>query len=224
MHPDPVIKYYDDLAPAYDKDRFANTYGQYIDKQEKRILEKLLHNKNEIVLDLACGSGRLLSYANYGADGSEKMVEVAKKKFPEKTIFHCDAEQLPLTDASVDVIFTFHFFMHLNHEKIEKILKEAHRVLKPGGRIIFDIPSKKRRRLIKYKTTGWHGAQSYSRREIKALLPDDFTLERSFGILLFPIHRFPKGLRKFLSGADHFMGNYLVKEYCSYFILELRKK
>ena len=39
-----IKKYYDDLAPQYDQDRFGNSYGRYIDLQEKAVIEKHLPN------------------------------------------------------------------------------------------------------------------------------------------------------------------------------------
>ena len=37
-----IINYYDSLAESYDENRFDNTYGKFIDKQERNILDKLL--------------------------------------------------------------------------------------------------------------------------------------------------------------------------------------
>jgi hypothetical protein len=37
-----LAAYYETLAATYDENRFNNTYGQFIDKQERKILDKLL--------------------------------------------------------------------------------------------------------------------------------------------------------------------------------------
>ena len=147
-----IISYYNDIAKIYDEDRFNNSYGKFVDTQERKILNKLLTNKNDIVLDLACGSGRLLDYANLGVDASVEMVKIAKEKFPDKKIVVSDAELTTFENNSIDTIISFHFFMHLNKEKIKNILLECNRILKPNGKIIFDIPSKKRRNLLKFKS------------------------------------------------------------------------
>ena len=80
-----IVEYYDEIAPSYDEDRFNNTYGRFIDTQERKILEQLLSDQELIIMDLACGSGRLLRYAGIGLDASTEMLQLAKNKFPEKT-------------------------------------------------------------------------------------------------------------------------------------------
>jgi len=218
---DEIVNYYDDLAGSYDENRFDNPYGRFIDRQERIVLDKLLTNKNEVILDLACGSGRLLNYATFGTDASPKMIEIARQKFKSKTVYLSDAEQTPFEDNSIDTIISFHFFMHLNWDKISRILQECSRILKPGGRIIFDIPSKKRRKLLNFKSNEWHGAFSATIAEIKA--NPGFKIGRTFGFLFFPIHRFPESFRKFLIKADLLIANSFLKEYSSYLIIEFRK-
>lgn len=219
----PILDYYNGLAKDYDTDRFGNSYGQFIDRQERHILDRVLKDRNEIVIDLACGSGRLLNYATFGVDGSNEMVRIAKSKFPDKKVYLSDAETLPFANASVDTIITFHFFMHLDEAKISKILAECHRVLRPGGKVIFDIPSKKRRRLFNYKSNDWHGATGFSFKEIDESTKGRFAVKRTFGLMFFPIHRFPKGLRRFLGRADALIANSFMKEYSSYLVVECIK-
>lgn len=220
---DQIIHYYDKLAEKYDSDRFENTYGKFIDFQERRILDRLLADKKETILDLACGSGRFMNYANVGVDASEEMLKIANDKFPEKLFHKSDAEHIPIPDNTFDTIITFHFFMHLDKEKVQNILKECYRVLKPNGRIIFDIPSAKRRSFIRYKKSGWHGNFALTNKQIKEL-SSEFNVTRSFGILFIPIHRIPVRLRNFFVGLDRILSNSFLKEYSSYQIVELTKK
>ncbi len=218
-----IVDYYDDLAKLYDQDRFDNSYGDFIDKNERKILSKLLSDsKSGTIVDLACGTGRFLNFANIGVDASAQMIQVAKEKFPNKTLYVAEGANIPLADNSVDVIFSFHLFMHLDNEEIENILEECHRVLKRNGTMIFDIPSKKRRTAINYKKKNWHGSHSLSLNEINQI--GQFKLKKSFGILLFPIHRLPKLTRPLFSGIDHFLANSILKEYSSYLIVELKKR
>lgn len=217
-----IVNYYDNLAEKYDEDRFNNSYGKFIDKQERFLLDKLISNENEIVLDLACGSGRLLNYAQFGVDASTNMVAFAKQKYNSKKIVVSDAAQIPFESNSIDTIICFHLFMHLNNSKINAILKESKRVLKKNGRLIFDIPSKKRRNVLQFKTNQWHGAFSATFKEIE-LFPG-FELKKTYGILFFPIHRLPKFLRNFLTKLDLFIANSFLKEYSSYLIIELINK
>jgi len=217
-----IVHYYNDLASTYDQDRFDNSYGNFIDSQERKILDKLLTDKKGQILDLACGTGRLLNYASIGVDASAEMIAVAKRKFPEKTFLQNEADAILLADNSIDTIISFHFLMHLDPNKIDQVLKESNRVLKKNGRIIFDIPSRKRRNLLGYKKTNWHGASSLSIADVKA--NPDFIIKRTYGLLFFPIHRFPDFCRKFLLPLDSFLANSFLKEYSSYLIIELEKK
>jgi ubiquinone/menaquinone biosynthesis C-methylase UbiE len=217
-----IVNYYNDLASTYDQDRFDNSYGRFIDYQERRILDKLLTDKKEQILDLACGTGRLLNYASIGVDASPEMIEIARKKFPEKKFFQGEADRIILENNSIDTIISFHFFMHLDQKKMNLILEESHRILKNNGRIIFDIPSRKRRNLLGFKKEDWHGAYSLDLDAIKE--NSTFKIKRTFGLLFFPIHRFPKFCRKFLIKFDTFLANSFLKEYSSYLIIELEKR
>jgi ubiquinone/menaquinone biosynthesis C-methylase UbiE len=219
---DKIIEYYDELASTYDENRFENQYGKFIDAQERRILKKLLANPDEIVLDLACGSGRLLNFATIGTDGSIKMIEIAKSKFPKKSVHLNDAAKMHFESNAIDTIFSFHFFMHLDQEKIDEILKECHRVLKENGRLIFDFPSQKRSKFLKYKTSEWHGAYSTTLNQLKR--NPYFTISSVQGLLFLPIHRFPKVLRRFFVKLDLLLANSFLKEYSSYLVVELHKK
>ena len=85
MESNEIIKYYDEIAKSYDKDRFGNSYGRFINFLERKILSNLLRDtKNKIVLDLACGTGRFLDFADIGIDASENMIETAKKSLKTK--------------------------------------------------------------------------------------------------------------------------------------------
>jgi ubiquinone/menaquinone biosynthesis C-methylase UbiE len=218
---DEIINYYNDLAGSYDENRFDNTYGKFIDLQERAILDKII-NPEEHSVDLACGTGRLSNYAQIGIDASAAMVEIAKKKFPEKVFLKNEADALDLDNDSVDMILSFHFFMHLDENKTKKILEECNRVLKKNGRIILDIPSRKRRKIFDYKANNWHGANSLSISDFTEY--PNFKVKRTFGILFFPIHRFPNFCRRFFVKIDSVLANSFLKEYSSYLIIELEKK
>lgn len=219
-----VVQYYDELAHEYDQNRFNNSYGRFIDYAERAILTELLSTITEdhCVVDLPCGTGRLTSFATIGIDASIEMIKQAQIKYPQKIFYHTDAAQLPLADQSVDVIFSFHFFMHLDRAKTEEIFAEFYRVLKPNGRVIFDIPSQKRRAWGRRDNTGWHGDQAMSSADVAQI--QGFQVKQSYGLLWLPIHRFPKKCRSWLNRFDAWLGRSSVKEYSSYLIFELVKK
>ena len=101
----------------------------------------------ESALDLATGLGEpAMSIARMvgpegrvvGIDLSEQMVELAtriakERRIPGLTFLAMDAEMLDFPDESFDLVtsrFGFHMFAHP-----ETVAKEAHRVLRPKGRI-----------------------------------------------------------------------------------------
>lgn len=113
-------------------------------------LERLIPERRPVypvVLDVGCGQGlsfRLLK--NHfspdriiAIDFEEKCLdraraEVARHSLPVE-IGRGDASTLGLPDASVDLLFCHQTFHHLPRQ--EEALREFHRVLKPGGLLLF---------------------------------------------------------------------------------------
>ena len=219
-----IVTYYNNLAQTYDDNRFNNSYGQFIHQQENNILHHYLnHYETAINLDLACGTGRFLKYADYGIDISENMVDIAKQKYPHKNISVEDAESLPFQNAYFNNVIALHLFMHLNLDVQKHILAQVHRVLKKGGYFIFDIPSEKRRTLTGYKSTHWHGGHQISVSSIKKLILPEWELVTYSGIAFFPIHHIPKNFRKKILKLDTSLCHSVFKEYSSHLIFILKK-
>src|SRR5207245_10686994 len=100
----------------------------------------------EVVLDLGSGGGIdvLLSARRvgptgkaYGLDMTDEMLALARENQRQAGIDNVeflkgDIEQIPLPDATVDVIIS-NCVINLSADK-RKVLAEAFRVLKPGGR------------------------------------------------------------------------------------------
>lgn len=103
--------------------------------------------EGDTVLDLGCGAGFdcFLAAKKVGATGkvigvdmTAEMIEKAKlnaQKLGTKNIEFvlAEIEKLPFKDNSVDIIIT-NCVINLTPDKL-KTFKEAHRVLKPGGKI-----------------------------------------------------------------------------------------
>lgn len=220
-----IKKYYDNLAPTYDSNRFENSYGKYIDQQERIFLKSVLKIKSfKNILDLGCGTGRFLEFADHGVDISSKMIEIAKSKFPNVAIKEGSVSYIPYPENYFDLIYSLHVIMHLDIKITEDFLVESHKKLTLDGKLIFDFPSKKRRKLTNYKSTNWHAGNNFSVSEILKMTKNHWKLIRYRGILFLPIHRFPSFIRPLFLSIDNLLCNSLLKEYASYIIIELEKK
>lgn len=100
----------------------------------------------EKILDLGCGNGRLLQIFKgmnieyFGVDNSEKLIEIAKEKYPENKFQVADALNLPFPENFFDKIYSIAVLHHIPSEEFKlQFLKEAKRVLKPGGFLILTV-------------------------------------------------------------------------------------
>lgn len=221
----PIHDYYQNLAPEYDRDRFGNSYGRYVDRMEREILREWRggFDPRECV-EIACGTGRLLDFAMTGVDFSEGMLEQARAKYPDRRLVVADAARTGLPDGAFRLAYAFHLFMHLDRETCAAVLREAARIVRPGGSFIFDIPSAPRRALSGRPAEGWHGSTSASPAEIAAWCGDAWLPVRRRGVLFVPIHRFPSGMRPLFRGFDSLIGRSPLARWSSYYVCELRRR
>ena len=95
------------------------------------------------VLDLGCGNGRYFpsfekkNVEYLGVDSSQELIEIAKSKYPQAEFKVADALNLPLPADFFDRIYSIAVFHHIPSKNLRiDFLKEAKRVLKPGGLLI----------------------------------------------------------------------------------------
>lgn len=99
------------------------------------------------VVDLGCGSGRLavalsraVAVSYLGLDVVPALLDYARTKVPKSYKFVLNrALSLPVEAASVDVLCAFSVFTHLLHAETYLYLEDAHRALRPGGRVVLSF-------------------------------------------------------------------------------------
>lgn len=119
-----------------------------VGRQEADILAAIGLGPEHVILDLGCGSGRLarvlgarLPGLDYlGTDVASELLTYAKKHAPSTFKFqlHIDLN-FPVEASSVDFVVSFSVFTHLYHEETFAYLRDAVRILKPNGRIVFSF-------------------------------------------------------------------------------------
>jgi len=117
---------------------------------ETDIYHRLLSLDGKHILELGCGSAVITrDIATAGPDRRITAFEVDKiahqknlriTDLPNVSFGLAGAEDIPLDDASVDVVFMFKSLHHVPVERMDRALREIRRVLKPGGRAWISEP------------------------------------------------------------------------------------
>jgi ubiquinone/menaquinone biosynthesis C-methylase UbiE len=157
-------------------DRWASTYdwifpSVFYQAIHKRLLEHVNLPNRANVLDLGCGTGRLLDrLANHfpdlrgtGLDFSPEMLRQARQRnrhHPRLIYVQGNAEALPFADSQFDAVFNTLSFLH--YPKPEQVFSEVSRVLHPGGRFYLVDPTFKRQVESEYVDVLTGGIRIYS--------------------------------------------------------------
>jgi len=178
---------FDTIAREYDA-WYETEIGRLVHEIEKEIIFDLLRPEpGQKVLDLGCGTGHYsIELAQKGLevtgiDISEEMIAYAKKKSEDMGLdinwMLRDAHTLPFGDSTFDRIVSvtaLEFF-----PEPARALREAYRVLKPGGRMVIGVigansPWSERyeENARKDESSVFRHARFYTAEELLALLPD----------------------------------------------------
>lgn len=136
---DKIRAHFDDLAGRFGRDFVPGRSWKSLCEAMLKLLPPM------VIADLGAGEGTLSQLLAqravhvYAIDNSEKMVAYGKQIAEEHGLGNLeyrlgDIEQIPIDDASVDLAV---FSQALHHaEKPERAIREAFRIVRPGGRIV----------------------------------------------------------------------------------------
>lgn len=125
---------YNAIANQYEKEAKE-------DWKNKKIVDEFLKylNKNDTVLDIACGTGELLKYyeskdlKTYGIDISKNMIEIAKRKAPNSTIITKSVYEINKINKKFDGISSTFTLVHIPKEKINDFINNVRSILNDNG-------------------------------------------------------------------------------------------
>lgn len=145
-HHDAVSADFESLYANLKKDPFTNafTYGRVkLDQLVDTLFSSL--PEGAAILDIGCGTGEHLARAQRhglvatGIEPAASMLEVAKRNVPGARIEQGVATDLPFGDGEFDGLIQIEVLRYLHRDDIREALKEARRVLRPGGVALFTL-------------------------------------------------------------------------------------
>jgi len=125
---DPYVDWYEEFRPALNED-------------EVDFLRRHLGRGQGRCLDLGCGTGAAipelveLGWTVTGVDVSEVMLSRAREHAHGAELIQAAAEALPFADATFDAGLSI--WTHTDVDDFAAILREAARVLRPGGPFVY---------------------------------------------------------------------------------------
>lgn len=136
-----TISQWNSAALQYTEDQERSEFAE----SNKRVVkDRFKHFSGEKVLDLGCGYGFYTDYFRsigaevIGVDGSEKMIEIARDRYPDVEFSVMDITMpLPFGNDRFDVVFSNQVLMDI--ENIDCVFSECKRVLKTGGILYYSI-------------------------------------------------------------------------------------
>ena len=108
-----------------------------IKSQEQKMVEKLADIKFNSILEVGCGTGRILKLLNknfncviMGVDFSQSMLDSSRLNLNDESVklVKAPAQDLPFENNSFDVVITSEVLMHIPKENIKEAVKEICRV------------------------------------------------------------------------------------------------
>jgi ubiquinone/menaquinone biosynthesis C-methylase UbiE len=134
----------------FDAHAAADDYNVFSESANARLIDSFVRlsglEPGARVIDLGCGSGTFTyllkqrGYAAAGLDMSPKLLQLARRKYPDLQFDEGDVEALPYEEASVDGVLLSGIVHHLPDARL--CAAEVMRVLRPRGRFVAFDPNR----------------------------------------------------------------------------------
>ncbi len=129
---------YDAVASEYEATFLDELDGK---PGDRAMLRDFVETTTGLIADLGCGPGQVglfvrnLGRSVIGVDSSAEMVRLASGRLDGALV--SDLRHLPFAGASLGGAVAFYSLIHLPRDELGSALAEIHRVLRPGGRLLF---------------------------------------------------------------------------------------
>lgn len=159
---------YDSVAKTFAQSRRGMSWPE-IDEIMKYI--RLYDVKTESILDIWCGSGRLLeslqkhdiTWSYLWIDVSSWLIDEAAKDFPENAFRLLDMKDVSSLEQKFDCVFLIASFHHLQtYEERQQVLRQLQEILCEGGYVFF----------LNWYLIGWQNSKKYHSSIIKDSFSD----------------------------------------------------
>jgi ubiquinone/menaquinone biosynthesis C-methylase UbiE len=138
------------LADEYIRARFEDPFGAEIHRQQLDRINRAIQRANpQSLLEIACGPARLTPELRHvprsiAVEQSPAMIAGAQERLRRHGAAHWrlikgDGFELPFREASFDMVVTARFIRHFDPSDRQRLLAGIRRVLRPGGRLVFDV-------------------------------------------------------------------------------------
>jgi SAM-dependent methyltransferase len=181
----------------------ANVYEQFAQLEENHfwfqgrrriffdLLDRELAGRNDLeILEIGCGAGGMLGpLSRYGKvtgiDVAHDYMRYCRQRGYTRVVAGSGYE-LPFPDRSFDLVALFDVIEHIPDDR--RVLREAHRVLRPGGRVFVSVPAYQF--LFSQNDRVAHHLRRYTSRSLRAALEAAGLQIRKlsyFNTFLFPL-------------------------------------
>ena len=129
---------YDEVARKYE-DRFLDELRGK--PRDREILAAFAAAVPDPVVEVGCGPGQIGLFVKqhgrrvYGLDLSSQMARLANVRLDGALA--ADMHSLPFASEQLGALVAFYSLIHVRRSALRPVLREFHRMLRPGGRVLF---------------------------------------------------------------------------------------